>query len=62
MQYLIVKKLTEPEYKLDIPSIVKMAEDTHESVSDITGIAIPAYFEYTIKGNTTLISKNLVEN
>jgi len=62
MQYLSVQKITEPEYKLDIPSIVRMTEDTHESVADITGIAIPAYFEYITQGNTTLVSKNLVEN
>lgn len=36
-------------------------DDIFESVSDITGIAIPAHFEYTKYGSSSLFSKNLVE-
>jgi len=65
-KYFTVKQLKDTEYKLDIPTIVKMENTAglsiFESVSDITGIAIPAYFEYSILGNSTLFGKNLIEN
>ena len=50
----------EPGIKLEISNIVKM-ENSYETVSDITGIAIPAYFEYLLNGSTTIMSKNLIE-
>ncbi len=68
MKYLEVKVLREPETKLDVPNIIKLESnmggnkvDIHESVSDITGVAIPAHFEYKRMGRSSLFSKNLVE-
>jgi hypothetical protein len=68
MNYLTVKILREPDSKLDTPSVVKLVNtmtgnniDIYESVSDITGVAIPAHFEYKRLGRSSLFSKNLVE-
>lgn len=70
MNYIDVKILKEEDSKLDIPNIIKMESKTgteiekveiYESVSDITGVAIPAQFEYIKLGKSTLFSKNLVE-
>lgn len=68
MQYIKLNTLQEPEYKLDTPNIIKLESsmqnnkvDIYESVSDITGIAIPAHFEYKRLGKSTLFSKNLIE-
>ena len=60
--YLNISIIKTAEYKLDIPNIIKMEEGNFESVADITGIAIPAYFEYLTMGNSTIITKNLIEN
>lgn len=59
---LTIKQVREAEYKLDIENVVKMDNDCYESVSEITGIAIPAYFEYKINGTSTIVSKNLVDS
>lgn len=61
MGYLNVTVINEPGEKLNVPSVVKMSDTIFESVSDITGIAIPAYFEYTLFDRTTLLTKNTVE-
>ncbi len=68
MNYLTVKILKEPDSKLDVPSIIKLESDMggnkvdiYESVSDITGVAIPAHFEYKRLGKSSLFSKNLIE-
>jgi hypothetical protein len=68
MNYLTVKIIREPDSKLDIPTVIKINSDTdngkmeiYESVSDITGVAIPAQFEYKKLGRSSLFSKNLVE-
>ncbi len=64
MNYLNIKTIREADSKLEIPGIVKMENndvDTYESVSDITGIAIPAHFEYIKLGKSSLFSKNLIE-
>lgn len=68
MNYLDVKILREPDSKLDIQSVIKLESnmgghkvEIYESVSDITGVAIPAYFEYKRLGKSSLFSKNLVE-
>lgn len=68
MNYLDVKILIEPATKLDTPNIIKLENmmgeskiDIYESVSDITGVAIPAHFEYKRLGKSSLFSKNLVE-
>jgi hypothetical protein len=57
-----IKRLRKDDYqKLNIDNIVKI-ENLYESVSDITGIAIPAYYEYIVNGKTTIVNKNLIEN
>jgi hypothetical protein len=64
MNYLTVKTIREADSVLYIPSIIKMVSETgeiYESVSDITGVAIPAQFEYIKLGRSSLFSKNLVE-
>jgi hypothetical protein len=68
MNYINVKIIREPDSKLDVPSIIKMTNgigtekvEIYESVSDITGVAIPAHFEYTKLGKSSLFSKNLIE-
>jgi hypothetical protein len=61
MECITVKDIKTAGNKIDIPNVVKIGE-LYESVSDITGISIPSYFEYTIKGSTTILNKNLVEN
>lgn len=68
MNYLNVRTLSEADSKLDTPNIIKLESnignnkvDIYESVSDITGVAIPAHFEYKRLGKSSLFSKNLVE-
>jgi hypothetical protein len=68
MNYLDIKVLREPDSKLNVPNIIKLESnmdgnkiDIYESVSDITGVAIPAHFEYKRLGKSSLFSKNLVE-
>jgi hypothetical protein len=68
MNYLEVKILKEPDSKLNTPSVVKLENnmtgnkiDIYESVSDITGVAIPAHFEYKRLGKSSLFSKNIIE-
>jgi hypothetical protein len=67
MNCITVKMLNEPEEKLNIQSVIKIdkkydnTDHIYESVSDITGIAIPANFEYKRLGKSSLFSKNLVE-
>ncbi len=64
MNYLKITVLCEPDYKLGVPNVVKTVDndiEMYESVSDITGVAIPAYFEYQRMGKSSLFSKNLVE-
>jgi len=68
VNYLDIKILQEPDSKLDVPNIIKLESimggnkfDIYESVSDITGVAIPAHFEYKRLGKSSLFSKNLVE-
>lgn len=68
MNYLDFKIINEAENKLDIPNIIKLENrmgdtkvDIYESVADVTGVSIPAYFEYKRFGKSSLFSKNLVE-
>ncbi len=61
MEYINVKTIQPPENKLNISGVVKIG-DLYESVSDITGISIPAYYEYTVKGSATILKKNIIEN
>lgn len=68
VNYLTVKTIREADSKLNVPSVIKLDStvngekvELYESVSDITGVAIPAHFEYKRLGKSTLFSKNLVE-
>lgn len=67
-KYITTKVLNDSGDKLNVQNIVKMDGakgsihgSVYESVSDITGIAIPANFEYKKLGKSTLFSKNIVE-
>ena len=46
VRYLTIKKIKEPIYQISIPTKIYNDNNTCENVSEITGIAIPAYFEY----------------
>jgi superfamily I DNA/RNA helicase len=68
ISYLNIKIIKEPESKLGVAAVIKIDNiingekvELYESVSDITGVAIPASFEYKRLGKSTLFSKNLVE-
>ena len=53
---LKIKCLSKEKEKINIPlKTIQVAG--HESVSEITGIAIPAIFEYKIKGNMDIFTK-----
>jgi hypothetical protein len=56
-----ITRLRKEDYSLDVQNIVKI-DNLYESVSDITGIAIPAYYEYIVNGKSSISSKNLIEN
>ncbi len=55
-----VVKLKDSEYQIRVNSIVS-DKGHYESVSDIIGIAIPAYFEYLKCGKSTIIDRNIIE-
>jgi hypothetical protein len=57
-QYLDVNTVQEKGELIDIPTKIKQSYDNgtdgFESVSEITGIAIPSYYEYLKKGKMTI--------
>lgn len=57
-----IKRLQKDDYQqMNVDNVVKIG-NLYESVSDITGIAIPAYYEYIVNGKATIMNKNLIEN
>ena len=54
LSFLEISKVREIEYKIDVPTKIKQ-KTTVENVSDITGVAIPSYYEYTQKGTMTIL-------
>lgn len=61
LELLDITKIQENDTKLNITNVVQIG-NLYESVSDITGIAIPAYYEYLVCGKSTIMNKNLIEN
>jgi hypothetical protein len=63
LTYLNIIKINNKDSLIDIP--IKI-EETHgsESISEITGIAIPLYFEYSLKNNSSIYNnlKDILEN
>jgi len=53
MEYINVTKKTDNKSKIDIPIKVKQS-DLYEGVSEITGVALPSYYEYKILGKMTI--------
>lgn len=58
--YFNINQIRDTGDKIVIPSTIE-CKYGYESVSDITGIAIPAYFEYFKTKNITLFSKNIIQ-
>lgn len=54
VSYLTIQQIQEPQINISIPIKIYNTNNTCESVSEITGIAIPAYFEYIDIGNMTV--------
>ena len=54
VSYLTIQQIQEPQINISIPIKIYNTNNTCESVSEITGIAIPAYFEYIEMGNMTV--------
>ncbi len=54
--YLIIDQIQIPTPPLDITLKTKQGSG-YENVSEITGTAIPSYFEYVIKGKMTIFDK-----
>jgi hypothetical protein len=50
-----------PEEKIIIMSKVKQLYDSYENVSDITGVAVPSYYEFKKTGKMTIL-ENLLSN
>jgi hypothetical protein len=59
IRYLNITQIQEKGYKIDIPTKTKQG-DLYENVSEINGVAIPAYFEF-LKTNKMTISKKRVK-
>ena len=57
VSYLDIIKIKEISEKINIDSKT-LQKAGYESVSEITGTAIPAYFEYKLKGFMTIYDKN----
>jgi NADH:ubiquinone oxidoreductase subunit C len=55
IKYLNINVKNEPEEKIEIQNKIKSDTDMCEEVSEINGIAIPSYFEYSIKKNMTIL-------
>lgn len=60
MALIKVTRVRHPGLKLRVPSVVKIG-DLHESVADITGVAVPAFFEFCIRKSMTILDKNVVQ-
>jgi hypothetical protein len=63
LTYLNINKINNKDNLLDIP--IKIDEEHgSESISEITGIAIPLYFEYLLKNNSSVYNnlKYILEN
>lgn len=60
-QYLDVITVREKKEPIDIPTKIKQTYENglegFESVSEITGIAIPSYYEYLTKGKMTIFTE-----
>lgn len=65
LKMLNIQKIQNSETKIDIPSIVEFQYTKNkkgfETISEISGIAIPAYFEYYTTKNISFIDRNLIE-
>lgn len=59
VRYLTIKKIKEPIYQISIPTKIYNDNNTCENVSEITGIAIPAYFEYKDMKEMTIYNEVL---
>lgn len=53
MEHIRIEKLNTPRIVLDLPTKVQQS-DLYEGVSEITGTAIPSYYEYKISGRMTM--------
>lgn len=61
MKYLTIKDLTKEKKILNIPIKSKQI-DGYENVSEITGLAIPAYYEFLLKGEMAILYHLINEN
>lgn len=64
VDYLKITKIKDKDIKIAIAHKTKQSSG-HESVGEITGTAIPSYFEYLLKGKMSIYNKlleNVVEN
>tara|TARA_B100001094_G_scaffold333212_1_gene409543 strand:+ start:9968 stop:12223 length:2256 start_codon:yes stop_codon:yes gene_type:complete len=59
VRYLTIKKIKEPIHQISIPTKIYNNNNTCENVSEITGIAIPAYFEYKDMKEMTIYNEVL---
>ena len=61
MEYLKIKNLIKSSIKINIP-IKTEQKYGYESVCEITGTAIPSYFEYKLKGKMSIFDRLLKNN
>lgn len=64
VDYLKITKIKDKDIKIAIAHKTKQSGG-HESIGEITGTAIPSYFEYLLKGKMSIYNKlleNVVEN
>ena len=60
LTYLNIIKINKKDNFIDIP--IKIEEEHgSESISEITGIAIPSYFEYLLKNNNSIYNNLEIE-
>lgn len=56
LEYVTIETLKHQTHKINIPIKTKQ-EEVYENVSELTGIAIPSYFEYILKGKITILNE-----
>ena len=61
-KYLKFEKIQEIDKKVNIPIKTKQNGNLFEEVSELNGMAIPAYFEYLHTGNITIFENIKIEN
>ena len=61
LSYLEITNIRDVDYMIDVPTKIKQ-KTTCENVYDITGIAVPTYYEFKQRGTMTILERLKNEN